>query len=164
MDPWKQLEPCKKRPILKEMGLVIPNLNKRLEEDPIQNQVEPIANRKKPLCLKKCSNACDEIKVWCSPTWVPSWVLVTLTPSELMKTSVSTVWLLFVFLSVNFVLILFNSLIRLLINRPVYWLQCLFCSAGDFDADQIIRLQPQQCDGEFIMEVSLSHYMSSWHF
>lgn len=32
----------------------------------------------------------------------------------------------------------------------------LSCSAGDFDADQTFRLQPQQCDGEFIMEVSLS--------
>lgn len=30
----------------------------------------------------------------------------------------------------------------------------LFHSAGDFDADQTLWLQPQQCDREFIVEVS----------
>lgn len=42
-------------------------------------------------------------------------------------------------------------------SDPYVWPDpSLSCSAGDFDADQTFRLQPQQCDGEFIMEVSLS--------
>lgn len=53
----------------------------------------------------------------------------------------------------------FNLLTRHPSDRPVYWLSLSF-SAGDFDADQTLWLQPQQCDWEFIMEVSLSHYMT----
>lgn len=40
---------------------------------------------------------------------------------------------------------------------------CLSYFAGDFDADQTIWLQPQQCDWELLMEVSLPHYTSWWH-
>lgn len=53
------------------------------------------------------------------------------------------------------------------INKSALATNCnafFFCFVGDSDADQTIWLQPQQRDREFIMEVSLSHYMSSWHF